>query len=123
MSHNKQEHKDLLVGIFDDEEILLDAIHDIRDKEVKIDDVFTPFPVHGLDEALGYKESKLHIGGFIFGLAGLTLAIGGISWIVTQNWSINIGGKPPWALPAFSRTIRCPGSAEHSLILSASMPR
>ena len=59
-----------LVGIFDDEDILLQGVDGIRDKGVKIHEVYTPFPVHGLDEALGYKRSRLPIAAFMFGLTG-----------------------------------------------------
>ena len=48
-------NKNFVVGIFDDEDILLHAVENIREKGLKIHEVYSPFPVHGLDDALGYK--------------------------------------------------------------------
>ncbi|MFN8690918.1 MAG: quinol:electron acceptor oxidoreductase subunit ActD, partial [Cyclobacteriaceae bacterium] len=47
--------KHYLVGVFNDEDVLLHGVEHIREKGVRIEEVYTPFPVHGLDEALGYK--------------------------------------------------------------------
>ena len=55
------EKQNYLVGIFGDEDVLLSAVENIREKGVKIEEVYTPFPVHGLDEALGYRRSRLPI--------------------------------------------------------------
>ena len=70
-----EKNKNFIVGIFDDEDILLHAVEDIREKGVKIQEVFSPFPVHGLDDALGYKRSRLPIAAFLFGMTGTTLAL------------------------------------------------
>ena len=51
-------NKNFLVGIFDDENILLSAVAKIRSSGVKIHEVYSPFPVHGLDEVLGYKRTR-----------------------------------------------------------------
>lgn len=54
-----------ILALYDDEEELLASIKVIRNAGIKIRDVFTPFPVHGLDKALGYKPSRIPIVGFI----------------------------------------------------------
>lgn len=84
-------------GLYDDEQDLLKAIDVAKNKDLEIADVFTPFPVHGLDKALGMKESRLHIVGFLFGALGLVTAFGGMSWISVSDWPIVFGGKPFWA--------------------------
>jgi hypothetical protein len=63
--------------------------------------VYTPFAVHGLDHALGLRETSLHTAGFIYGITGTTTALSSISWILTSDWPLNIGGKPHFALPAW----------------------
>ncbi|MCX8481254.1 MAG: DUF3341 domain-containing protein [Sediminibacterium sp.] len=93
--------KKFVVGCFDDEATLFPAVKKIKTAGYKIHDVYTPFAVHGLDKALGLRETSLHTAGFIYGLAGLTTAISGISWIFTKDWPLNIGGKPHFALPAW----------------------
>lgn len=65
--------KRYLLGLFDDDEVLLKAVDKIRAHDIKIHDVVTPFAVHGLDEKLGLRESKLHVGGFSSGSPALPL--------------------------------------------------
>jgi len=93
--------KRYVVGCFDDEEVLFPAVKKVRNAGYRIQDVYTPFPVHGLDHALGMRETSLHTAGFIYGLLGTTTAVTGMGWVFTQDWPMNIGGKPNFALPAF----------------------
>lgn len=103
-----------LVGIFDDEDILLHGVDGIRDKGVKIHEVYTPFPVHGLDEALGYKRSRLPIAAFLFGLLGTILALTMQIWMLGYDWPMIIGGKNFVSLPPF-----IPVTFELTVLLSA----
>ncbi len=91
----------LVYGLYNDEEILLEAVKSANDKHIEIYDVYTPFPVHGLDPLLGLAESRLHIAGFVYGLLGTLTAFLGMSWIFTKDWPIIFGGKPYWAVPSF----------------------
>ena len=52
--------KKFIVGIFEDEDILLDAITSVRDKGVNIYEVYSPFPVHGIENRLGYKVKIIY---------------------------------------------------------------
>lgn len=90
-----------VVGLWDHEEVYLHAIEHLRHKGIKIYDSLTPFPVHGLDEALGLKETRLHTAGFFFGATGTTLALSFMTWVMTTNYPIDFGGKPYWPLPSF----------------------
>lgn len=93
--------KKFAVGLYKDDDELFPAVKEIRKSGYKLHDVYTPFPVHGLDEAMGLKETDLHIAGFIFGILGTATALGFMSWVFTVDWSIEYGGKPFFALPAF----------------------
>lgn len=93
--------KKFAVATYLDEEVLFPAVAGVRNSGYKMHDVFTPFPVHGLDQAMGLKDTDLHVAGFIYGLAGTATSVGFMSWIFTSDWPINFGGKPHWALPAF----------------------
>ena len=93
--------KKFAVAAYDDEEVLFPAVKSVRKKGYKIHDIYTPFAVHGLDEAMGLKGTDLHIAGFIYGLCGTSTAVGFISWIYCSDWPINYGGKPHFALPAW----------------------
>jgi len=92
---------DFLVGIFDDEDILLKGIKTVRDKGVKIHEVYSPFPVHGIEDALGYKRSRLSIVAFMFGLLGTSLALTMQIGMMTIDWPMIIGGKDYLPFPAF----------------------
>jgi Protein of unknown function (DUF3341) len=106
--------KKFVVGSFDDEKVLFPAIKNVRRAGYKIHDVYTPFPIHGLDHAMGLRETSLHTAGFIFGITGTSIAVGGMGWIFTSDWPLNIGGKPNFALPAF-----IPITFELTVLLSA----
>ena len=93
--------KKFVVGCFDDEAVLFPAVKKVRKAGYKIHDVYTPFPVHGLDHAMGLRETSIHTAGFIYAITGTTTAVAFISWIFTKDWPLNIGGKPHFALPAW----------------------
>ena len=93
--------KKYLLGVFDDENTLLDSIKAIRSKGFKIDDVLTPFAVHGMEDAMGWGRSRIPTAGFICGALGTAVALIGMGWILAVDWPLNFGGKPHFALPAF----------------------
>ena len=64
-----------VIGIYEDEDVLLDAISSVRAKGVNIYEVYSPFPVHGIESRLGYKRSRLSIAAFCFGFLGTCLAL------------------------------------------------
>lgn len=90
-----------VVGCFDDEKNLFPAVKETRKKGYVLHDVYTPFPIHGLDKAMGLRDTSLHVAGFIYGITGTTLALSFMSWVFTQDWPMNIGGKPHLSIPAF----------------------
>jgi len=101
MTAGKIAQKKYIYGIWDHEEPFMDAIDKIRGAGIEITDAYSPFPVHGIDDKLGIKESRLHTSGFLLGLTGTITALSVITWIVTMNYPTVFGGKPFWALPAF----------------------
>ncbi|MEQ9415139.1 MAG: DUF3341 domain-containing protein, partial [Cyclobacteriaceae bacterium] len=88
-----ESNKNFVLGVFDDEDVLLHAVEKVRGKGVKIHEVYSPFPVHGLDEALGYKKTRLPIAAFIFGMTGTSLALIMQIWMLGYDWPMIIGGK------------------------------
>src|SRR6476646_8462307 len=93
--------KKFVVGCFDDEQVLFPAVKNVRKACYRIHDVYTPMPIHGLDAAMGLRDTSLHTAGFIYGIAGTTTAFSFITWVFTTDWPMNIGGKPFFALPAW----------------------
>ncbi len=93
--------RDIIFGLYDDEQDLLKAVKKAQAQHLDIYDVYSPFPVHGLDPILGLEESRIHIAGFIYGMIGTLTAFLSMTWIFTKDWPIIFGGKPYWSIPAF----------------------
>ncbi len=96
MKNNK-----FVTGVFWDDKDLLNAVKEIQDKGISIFDVRTPFPVHGLDDALKFSRSRLPRLGFVAGALGAILAFLFQVWVFTASWPINFGGKPYLSVPSF----------------------
>ncbi len=90
-----------ILGHFDDPEVLMHGIDKLQKSNVKIYDVFTPFPIHGIENKLGIKRSRLPIAAFLFGITGTITAFTMIYYMLVQDWPMNIGGKPAFAFPDF----------------------
>ncbi|MCO5281722.1 MAG: DUF3341 domain-containing protein [Chitinophagales bacterium] len=90
-----------LIGMWDHEEVFLHAAKHLTHDGVEIHETLTPFPVHGLEHALGYRETRLHTAGFLYGITGTTMALLLMGWIMSVNYPIVFGGKPFFALPSF----------------------
>jgi hypothetical protein len=99
MSRNKDVN--LLLGSFFDEEDLLSAGKMLKLNNIAIKDIYTPFPVHGLDEILEIKRSRLPIVCFFSSILGLSLAIYFQIWTSQVDWPLNVGGKPFNSFVAF----------------------
>ena len=100
MSSNRFIH-----ALYDDDDTLLKAVKNIRSQKYEIDEVYTPFPVHGLDKALGIEETRIAIMAFIYGCIGLIVAFIMMDFIMIKDWPQNIGGKPSFSflenMPSF----------------------
>jgi Protein of unknown function (DUF3341). len=93
--------KKFVVGCFYEEEVLFDAVKKVRKSGYKLHDVYTPFPIHGLDKAMGLRDTSIHTAGFLYAIFGTTSILSFMTWAFTTDWPLNIGGKPHFALPAF----------------------
>jgi hypothetical protein len=90
-----------LVATFTDESSLLRATRAAREAGVEIEDAFTPYAVHGLDEAMALRRSRLPWVCFAAGITGAALALSFQIWTSTSSWALNVGGKPFASFPAF----------------------
>jgi mono/diheme cytochrome c family protein len=64
-------------------------------------DVNTPYPVHGMDAAMGLRPTRLGVFALVFGLLGALSAVGFMTWVTLVDYPLVIGGKPFWSWPAF----------------------
>ena len=92
-------------ALYNDDDDLKGAARKLVEEGIKVNDVFSPFPVHGIDPIIGVKQTRLGIVAFIFGMTGLILALVGFQYFMIGDWPMNIGGKPNqnlfFNLPAF----------------------
>jgi len=92
-------------AIFDDDDVLLSAVKDLKSANYHIEEVFTPFPVHGLEKAAGLENTRIAIMSFIYGVIGLSFAVWMMNYMMVVDWPQNIGGKPSFSfaenMPAF----------------------
>lgn len=93
--------KDFVLATFDCDEKLMHSTEKAVDKNIEIFDIYSPFPVHGLDEAMGIKRSILPYVTMVAGTIGLILAMGLQIWTSAIDWPTIIGGKPFISVPAF----------------------
>jgi len=91
--------------LYNDDEVLLDAVQTTRSAHHHIEEVYTPFPVHGLDKAMGLAPTRIAICAFMYGLVGLSFATWLLNFIMIESWPQDIGGKPSFSfiqnMPAF----------------------
>lgn len=97
--------KKIVHGLFGDDDILMKAVKDIRQKGYEIDEIYTPFPVHGLDKAMGLKPTRIAYTAFVYGSIGLAIAITMTWFMMINDWPQDIGGKPSFTwlenMPSF----------------------
>ncbi|MCL5126891.1 MULTISPECIES: DUF3341 domain-containing protein [unclassified Algibacter] len=92
-------------AIYTDDDVLMSAVKKVKAERFHIEEIYTPFPVHGLDKAMGLAPTRIAITAFIYGLIGLTVATVMMNFIMIEDWPQDIGGKPSFSyienMPAF----------------------
>jgi hypothetical protein len=91
----------LFLGVFSNEDDVLNATRASKAAGYTIHDVYTPYAVHGLEKAMGLKPSRLTWACLLFATAGLLLGVFVQFWIGSIDWPLNVGGKPFNSLPAY----------------------
>jgi hypothetical protein len=95
----------VLYATYDDDLKLIEGAKTLVGKGVHISDVFSPFPIHGIDPIIGIKRTRIAVAAFIYGLVGLIAALLGFWYFMVSDWPMIIGGKPNFTLfenlPAF----------------------
>ena len=89
-----------LIGVFDDEETLVNALHQLKDKDIPIKEVFTPYPVHHVFTLLE-RRSRLSWAAFVYGFLAVVSVLSFLYYTAVVDWPLNFGGKPTNAFPSF----------------------
>ncbi len=102
---NRAMSSKVLHAVYNDDDVLMSAVKEVRKAHYHIAEVYTPFPVHGLDKAMGLAPTRIAITSFMYGIVGLTVSIIMMNYIMIQDWPQDIGGKPSFSyiqnMPAF----------------------
>jgi hypothetical protein len=97
--------KNTYYALYNDDDVLLSAVKKIRESKIDIEEIYTPFPVHGLDKVMGLKPTRIAVAAFLYGCIGITVATLMMYYIMIVDWPQNIGGKPSFSylenMPAF----------------------
>jgi hypothetical protein len=95
----------VIQAIYTDDDVLMAAVKSVKAKKHHIEEIYTPFPVHGLDKAMGLAPTRIAITSFMYGCVGLIVAILMMKFIMIDDWPQDIGGKPSFSymenMPAF----------------------
>ena len=95
----------VIQAMYDDDHALVEAVKKVRESGNHIEEVYTPFPVHGLEKVMGLKDSRLAIAAFIYGAIGLSFAIWMMNFMMIKDWPQDFGGKPNFSyaenMPSF----------------------
>lgn len=103
-----------ILAEFDSTAAALHAAEKVRDAGFRRWDVFTPFPVHGMDRAMGLKNSKVGWFSFLGGVTGYTSGMLMIWYMNAFDYAIPVGGKP-----MFSPFYAFPPSYELTILLGS----
>ncbi|MDP4587957.1 MAG: DUF3341 domain-containing protein, partial [Flavobacteriales bacterium] len=90
--------KKVFHAMFNDEEKLMHAAEKLVHDGLRVKDVFSPFPIHGLDPIIGVKRTRLAIASFMYASGGTALALLGMWYFMIHDWPMNIGGKPSFSM-------------------------
>jgi len=90
----------MLAGLFENPDTVLKTAAQAREQGLKPIDVYGPYPIHGMDEALGLKKSWIPYPVLVMGLLGMALTYLFMAWTSAVDWPLNVGGKPLVSWPA-----------------------
>lgn len=90
-----------VLGVFDSADALMRAIPKVRERKLGRLEAYTPYPIHGIDDALGLRRSPLGGMVMVMGVLGALTALGFQYWISAIDYPIVTGGKAPYSWEAF----------------------
>jgi hypothetical protein len=84
--------------MYDDDAKVMTAAGKLVGQGIRVKDVYSPFPIHGIDPVIGIKRTRLAICSFMYAMTGTSLALLGMWYFMINDWPMNIGGKPSFSL-------------------------
>ncbi len=93
-------NKSRIIGVFDEETALIAAVNQVKAAGIEINEVYTPYPIHEVIEAMG-KKTRFTFAAFLFGFFGSVGVLAFLYYTSVIDWPINYGGKPTNSFPSF----------------------
>ena len=90
-----------VLGLFDSADALMTAIPQVKARKLGRLEAYTPYPIHGMDEALDLRRSPLGGMVLVMGILGAITTLGFEYWMSAVDYPIVTGGKAPWSWEAF----------------------
>jgi mono/diheme cytochrome c family protein len=101
MEVTMSERPSIVIGLFDSADALMTAIDGVKPKQLGKLEAYTPYAIHGIDEALGLRRSPVGAMVMVMGILGALTAFGFQYWMSAVDYPIVTGGKAPWSWEAF----------------------
>ncbi len=89
-----------IIGVFDEEVSLMAAVNQVKKEGFEINEIYTPYPMHDVIEAMG-KKTRFTFAAFLYGFVGATSVLAFLYYTSVIDWPVNYGGKPTNAFPSF----------------------
>jgi len=89
-----------IIGVFEEESNLMAAVKQVKQEGIEIEEVYTPYPMHDVIEAMG-KKTRFTFAAFLYGFMAVIGVLSFLYYTAVIDWPINYGGKPTNAFPSF----------------------
>lgn len=89
-----------IIGVFDEEESLMAAVHQVKKEGIEINEIYTPYPMHEVIQVMG-KKTRFTFAAFLYGFFGAAGVVSFLYYTSVIDWPVNYGGKPTNAFPSF----------------------
>ena len=90
-----------LVAEFSDPDALVAAAHRARQAGYRRMDAYSPFPIHGLAEAIGFEDGRIPWLVFLGAVGGVTIGFALLYYVNVVDYPLNVGGRPLLSWPSF----------------------
>ncbi len=87
----------LIYAVYDDPDTTVEAGRMVTDAGIKVNTVYSPFPVHGIDDAIKLPRTRISVAAFMFGAMGTSFAAWMTWYMLIYDWPMNVGGKPSFS--------------------------
>lgn len=89
-----------IIGVYEEEATMIAALKKIREENIEINDVFSPYPIHEVFEILK-RKTKISYATFVYTAGGFIITYAFLYWTSVISYPLIYGGKPLHSIPSF----------------------